>query len=67
VLTTSPFAAPEAAPVARAVLSTGDRVTHDRLGVGRVIRVLDDDRVVVDFGLPDRLDRAVSCTKLTKL
>jgi hypothetical protein len=66
VLPTSPFASAEPAPPAPE-LTTGDRVTHDRLGVGRVTRVVDDERVIVDFGLADRTDRAVSPRKLTKL
>jgi transcription elongation factor GreA-like protein len=46
------------------VLAAGDRVTHDRLGLGRVTRVVNDDTVIVDFGTADR---AVSHLKLTKL
>jgi hypothetical protein len=49
------------------MLTVGDRVTHDRLGVGRVTRVVNDDTVTVDFGLADRTDRVVSHRKLTKL
>lgn len=70
MLPSSPFAAPEPTSTAAEVLGAGDRVTHDRLGLGRVTRVLDDDCVVVDFGRPgdaDRTERAVSHRKLTKL
>lgn len=45
----------------------GDRVTHDRLGLGRVTRLVNDDTVIVDFGRSDCGDRAVSHLKLTKL
>jgi hypothetical protein len=67
VLPSSPFSNPEPAPAALEELTPGDRVTHDRLGVGKVVRVVDDQHVIVDFGLPDRLDRACSPSKLTKL
>ena len=70
MLPSSPFAAPEPASIAGEMFGAGDRVTHDRLGLGRVTRVLDDDSVVVDFsraGDTDRNERAVSHRKLTKL
>jgi hypothetical protein len=67
VLPSSPFARPERVPTASESLAVGDRVTHDRLGLGRVTRVMNDDTVIVDFGLADRADRAVSHLKLTKL
>jgi hypothetical protein len=49
------------------MLAVGDRVTHDRLGLGRVTRLLNDATVTVDFGLADGADRAVSHLKLTRL
>jgi hypothetical protein len=70
VLPSSPFASPEPGPTAGEVFTAGDRVTHDRLGLGRVIRVVDDESVVVAFGRSgdtDRNERAVSHRKLTKL
>jgi hypothetical protein len=67
VLPSSPFRPPAPVPTAPDSLAVGDRVTHDRLGLGRVTRILDDDTVVVDFGADDRAERAVSHLKLTKL
>jgi hypothetical protein len=66
VLPSSPFNAREPLP-ALPELTPGDRVTHDRLGMGKVVRVVNDDTVIVDFGLADHIDRAVSPRKLTKL
>jgi hypothetical protein len=66
----SPFAAPDPGPTSSERFTAGDRVTHDRLGLGRVTRVVDDESVVVDFGRAgdaDRTERAVSHRKLTKL
>jgi hypothetical protein len=63
----SPFAPPERIPTASEHVAVGDRVTHDRLGLGRVVRLVDDDKVVVDFGHEDGTVRAVSHVKLTKL
>ncbi|MGW4893194.1 hypothetical protein ACWEQL_13155 [Kitasatospora sp. NPDC004240] len=49
-LPTSPFKARAEAP--RKHFAVGDRVTHDRYGLGRVISVEDnsDTAVLVDFG-----------------
>ncbi|MFJ9447562.1 hypothetical protein ACIRRH_37840 [Kitasatospora sp. NPDC101235] len=49
-LPTSPFKARTEAP--RKHFAVGDRVTHDRYGLGRVIGVEGDgdDAVLVDFG-----------------
>jgi hypothetical protein len=44
----SPFNAPEAAPVK--VFAIGDRVTHDKFGLGEVIGVEEDIAVLVKFG-----------------
>ncbi|MFF7454136.1 hypothetical protein [Kitasatospora sp. NPDC008115] len=46
----SPFKVPPEAP--RKHFAVGDRVTHDRYGLGRVIGVEDDGdtAVLVDFG-----------------
>ena len=67
MLPSSPFACPEPPPTAAEVFTVGDRVTHDRLGLGRVTRVVDDVSVIVDFGRTDTVERAVSHHKLTKL
>lgn len=48
VLPSSPFKAPVAPPLKRFEL--GNRVTHDRYGLGRVIGVEDTSAVLVDFG-----------------
>ncbi|GAB7187306.1 DNA helicase PcrA [Kitasatospora sp. Ki12] len=49
-LPTSPFKSRPAAPPKH--FAVGDRVTHDKYGLGRVIEVEDGDdaAVVVDFG-----------------
>jgi hypothetical protein len=49
-------------------LEDGDRITHDRHGLGKVVRIVDDYEVIVDFKAdPEGTTRAVSHTKLTKL
>jgi hypothetical protein len=64
-LPTSPFNVPPVnVPVKR--FAVGDRVTHDRYGLGRVIGVEDDIAVLVDFA--SRQERIPGpYTKLTKL
>jgi len=47
-LPSSPFNAPKAPPVK--VFALGDRVTHDRFGLGEVIGVEEDIAVLVKFG-----------------
>ena len=47
-LPTSPFNAPAVAPVPEFVL--GDRVSHDRYGLGRVTGVEEEVALLVDFG-----------------
>jgi len=44
----SPFNAPAAPPVK--VFAIGDRVTHDRYGLGQVIGVEEEIAVLVKFG-----------------
>ena len=47
----SPFAVPDAPdPRPSDYFTVGDRVTHDRMGMGRVLSV-DDQYVCVDFGV----------------
>jgi hypothetical protein len=65
VLPTSPFAVPEIGPSASERFSVGDRVTHDRLGLGRILRIVDDHEVVVEFG--ESRTTAVPHRKLTAL
>ena len=50
-LRSSPFAVPDV-PAARPsdYFTVGDRVSHDRMGLGRVLSV-DDEYVCVDFGV----------------
>ncbi|MBB5121171.1 MULTISPECIES: hypothetical protein [Streptomyces] len=64
-LPTSPFNAPPApGPVQK--FDVGDRVAHDRYGLGRVIGVEEDIAVLVDFAT--RQERIPGpYTKLTKL
>ncbi|MEC4016912.1 hypothetical protein [Streptomyces sp. H27-D2] len=63
-LPSSPFNAPAAKPVEQ--FDTGDRVTHDLYGLGRVIGVEDEIAVLVDFGShQQRITRPYP--KLTKL
>jgi hypothetical protein len=64
-LPTSPFKPPPPAPPAEQ-FAPQDQVTHDKYGLGRVLRVEDDTAVVVDFGtLQVRI--AMPCAKLTKI
>ncbi|MBM6402042.1 hypothetical protein JQN70_16705 [Phycicoccus sp. MQZ13P-5] len=59
----SPFRAAEVVP--DEVFEVGDRVTHDRFGLGRVI-VLEPAAVLVDFGA-QRARVTSPYTRLTKL
>jgi hypothetical protein len=67
VLPTSPFAVREAGPTASQRLAADDRVTHDRLGLGRVVRIVDDYEVIVEFSAGEGATMAVPHGKLTKL
>lgn len=50
-LATSPFnASREAAKAAIVPVNVGDRVSHDRHGLGRAVGLDGDDAVIVDFG-----------------
>jgi hypothetical protein len=49
-LPTSPFRAPAPDPAPHEIYAVGDRVNHDRYGVGTVTEVEDARSVVVDFG-----------------
>ncbi len=68
VLAGSPFAPPTQVPTASERLEDGDRITHDRYGLGKVVRIVDDHEVVCDFKHDqDGTTRIVSHLKLTKL
>ena len=60
----SPFKAPAPAPPAE-TFALGDRVTHDRYGLGVILGV-EDYAVLVDFR-PDQRRILLPCTKLSKL
>ena len=64
-LATSPFA-PPAEPSPGEAFTERDRVTHDRYGLGRVVRVEGAAAVVVDFG-DTRMRIRAPFMKLTKL
>jgi hypothetical protein len=49
-LSTSPFAVPVFPPAKQFAL--GDRVSHDRYGLGRIVGVEEGIAMVVDFGGP---------------
>ncbi|MDP9831214.1 hypothetical protein J2S57_006963 [Kineosporia succinea] len=68
VLPSSPFAASSRIPAAAEDLEDGDRVTHDRHGLGTVLRVIDDYEAAVTFKHDSEgTSRIVSRLKLTKL
>jgi hypothetical protein len=64
-LPTSPFKPPPPAPPAEE-FAPEDQVTHDKYGLGRVVRVEGDTAVVVDFGT-QQVRIATPCAKLAKL
>jgi hypothetical protein len=64
-LPTSPFKPPPEPPPAEQ-FAVQDRVTHDKYGLGRVIRVEDDTALVIDFGT-QQVRITTPCAKLTKL
>ncbi len=51
-LPASPFSRPAAPAVEQ--FAVGDRVTHDKHGLGRVVAVEDEASVIVDFGSAHR-------------
>ena len=68
VLAGSPFAPPTRVPTASERLEDGDRITHDRYGLGTVVRIIDDHEVVCNFKHDlEGTSRVVSHLKLTKL
>jgi hypothetical protein len=64
-LPTSPFKPPPPAPPAEK-FAPQDQVTHDKYGLGRVVKVENDTAVVIDFGT-QQVRIKTPCAKLTKL
>jgi hypothetical protein len=64
-LPTSPFKPPSPAPPAER-FAPQDQVTHDKYGLGRVLRIEDDTAVIVDFGTR-QVRIMMPCAKLTKI
>ncbi len=64
-LPTSPFKAPPPEPPAEE-FAESDLVSHDKYGLGRVVRVTDDANLVIDFGSL-RVRITTPCDKLAKL
>ena len=66
ILPGSPFKAPEALPPQKFVV--GERVTHDRHGMGKVVAVEDGDvAVLVNFGGEGVQRIALPNAKISKL
>ena len=65
ILPTSPFGPAPPDPPAEE-FAEQDQVTHDRYGLGRVISVLDDATLDIDFG-GRRVRITVPCAKLARL
>ena len=64
-LPTSPFKPPPPAPPAEE-FAPQDQVTHDKYGLGRVVRVEDETAMIVDFGT-QQVRITTPCAKLIKL
>ena len=64
-LPTSPFAPPPPAPPPEK-FAPQDQVTHDKYGLGWVMKVENDSALVIDFGT-QRVRIKTPCAKLTKL
>lgn len=65
-LPTSPFNVPEVPPPPIEQFVAGDRVSHDKYGLGRVLAVEQDITVLVDFGA-ETYRIAAPYAKLVKL
>jgi DNA helicase-2/ATP-dependent DNA helicase PcrA len=50
VLPTSPFNRTESSQRSLPSLEVGDRITHDRFGLGRVVQIDSAEYICVDFG-----------------
>ena len=67
-LPNSPFnAAREAAAVPPQPIPVGERVSHERYGLGRVVAVEDERAVIVDFGGGEVRRVALDSAKLERL
>ncbi len=67
-LPNSPFnAAREAAAVPPQPIPVGERVSHERYGLGRVVAVEDQRAVIVDFGGGEVRRVALDSAKLERL
>ena len=64
-LPTSPFKPPPSPPPAEQ-FAPQDQVTHDKYGLGRVVRVEDETAMIVDFG-SQQVRITTPCAKLIKL
>ncbi|NTW42175.1 MAG: hypothetical protein HGA44_20240 [Cellulomonadaceae bacterium] len=65
---TSPFnASREAAIVAIEPIAVGERVSHDRHGMGRAVALDGDRAVIVDFGGGEILRVALDSPRLQRL
>ena len=64
-LPTSPFKPPPSPPPAEQ-FAPQDQVTHDKYGLGRVVKVEDETAMIVDFG-SQQVRITTPCAKLTKL
>ncbi|MEV0621348.1 hypothetical protein AB0I81_49025 [Nonomuraea sp. NPDC050404] len=62
----SPFSTPEIPPPPVEHFVVGDRVSHDKYGLGRVVTVEQDVTVLVDFGA-ETYRIALPNAKLVKL
>jgi hypothetical protein len=62
----SPFNTPPVEPPPIEQYAVRDQVTHDKYGLGWVIKVEDDDAVIVDFG-PRKVRILSPFARLTKL
>jgi len=67
VLETSPFSRPEVLVRPPGEFAVGDRVTHDRYGLGRVVSVDTADYLCLDFGAGGIKQFAGADPSLTKL
>jgi hypothetical protein len=64
-LPTSPFKSPDA-PAPAEIFAVGDRVNHDRYGLGTVVEIEGERSVVVDFG-PETRRIALPNPKLSRI
>jgi hypothetical protein len=65
-MSASPFNAPANPEPPAEQYVQGDRVTHDRYGLGRVVTVEDDTALIIDFGR-QLMRIKIPCARMTKL